>query len=124
MLKYYYDVLIDDLPILTPDAGVTVSREDIISDDSGYDELYVYHSRVVRSGVYKLEFSYSNLSEEDYRYLYYVLLGRNSGEFSCKFRYLFHGDQEITARCSKVSASLHNAETGHYKKLKITIQEC
>lgn len=124
MLKYYYDVLIDGRPILTPDAGVQITREDIVSDDSGYDERYVYHSRIARSGVYKLEFSYSNLTEEDYRYLYYVLLGSNNGEFTCKFRYLFAGDQEITARCIKVSASLYNSQTGHYKKMKFTIQEC
>lgn len=132
MRGYYYEFQISKLkllavsnkqPILVPDSGVQITRTDTLSDDSGYDESYVYHRRVARSGVYKFDFSYANVTLEEYRYMEELLL-RSSDYFMVYFRDLNGEQKEIKAYCSKVSASLYNAKTGHYKKLKFTIQEC
>lgn len=137
MRKYYYDFCIAESkdwagesnwstprrPILVPDAGVQITRSDILSDDSGYDESYVYHRKVARAGVYKFDFSYANLTLEEYRYLEEMLIGIEE-YILVEFRDLDGNVKQVNAHCEKVSASLYNSQTGHYKKLKFTLQEC
>ena len=69
MREFYNDFLIDDKPILAPDAGVELKLTDLDSQDSGRDESGVMHRIVLRKGVRTWDFSYSALTAEEYQYM-------------------------------------------------------
>lgn len=122
MRKYDYDFQINERPLLVADAGVSITQQDIETEDSGKDELEVTHRSLARTGIYKIVYTYASVDREEYEYLRNLLLGKPYFTFS--FLDLDGEVKQIKAYCNKLTASLHNARTGIYKKLKFTIQEC
>ena len=104
-------------PILVPDGDISVSYEDLDSADAGRDEAGFMHRSVVRYKVGVWEFSYSNLTGEEYRYLLSVLPKAGSFLFP-------HPQGQTVAYLSRYSIVYHNARTDTYKNLKFSIIEC
>lgn len=122
MLRSYdYDFLVDDKPILSPDEGVEISKNDLDDADSGRDESGYMHRIVVREKVHTWAFSYAVLTAEEYQYMESLFAGK--ADFTFKFKE--DGEQkERVSYCAKNSVILHNSKTGTYKNLKFSIIEC
>lgn len=122
MRKFYYDFLIDDQPILVPDAGVELKRTDLDSEDSGRDESGVMHRIVVRKGVRTWGITYSALTAEEYRYL--LSLFDSKAQFTVRFRNAMGKEEMAEAYNSNHSIVLQDLRKGFCKDLKFTIIEC
>lgn len=120
--KLYFDFLIDDKPILVPDADLTWEYNDLDSEETGRDESGVMHRIVVRDGVRKCALQYESLSREDYLYMKSLFAGK--AEFEVKYK--DHDGQVSTFRAyhSNHSITVHNARTGEYKNYNPSIIEC
>lgn len=121
-MQFFYDFLIDDKPILSPDAGVTISLADLDSDDSGRDESGFMHRVVLREGVKTWGLSYSFLTAEEYLYVTGLFKGKSM--FTVTYRDVDGSKATCTAYCAKHSIVYQNARTGLYKNLKFNIIEC
>lgn len=122
MRKFYDDFLIDDKPILVPDAGVELKLTDLDAQDSGRDESGVMHRIVLRKGVRTWEFAYSALTVEEYRYM--LSLFENKAQFKVRFRNVFGKEACAYAYNSNHSILLYDLRRGICKNLKFTIIEC
>lgn len=122
MRLFDYDFQIDNTPILMPDEGVEISKSDLDSEDSGRDESGVMHRQVVREKVVTLNLVYAVLTREEYQYMESLFQGKPT--FTVTYLDLNGRVAEMTAYCSKLSISLHNARTGVYRNLKFSIVEC
>lgn len=122
MREFYNDFLIDDKPILAPDAGVELKLTDLDSQDSGRDESGVMHRIVLRKGVRTWDFSYSALTVEEYRYM--LSLFENKVQFRVRFRNLWGQEESVDAYNSNHSILLYDLRRGIYKNLKFTVVEC
>lgn len=122
MRKYDYEVLVDGLPILDPDEGVTLTCEDLDSSESGRDESGVMHRIVLREAVKKVTLTYSFLSREDYLYMESLFKGKAQFEIECRD---FDGSKLcFTAYRSKHGITIQNVRTGVYKNYSFSIIEC
>lgn len=122
MRKEFFDLQIDDMPILVPDQDMEMEYNDLDSDETGRDEAGVMHRIVLRYGVRKFQLSYESLTREEYRYMRSLFEGKS--EFKVTYR---DHDGEITefqAYHSSHSITVRNARTGLYKNYKISIIEC
>lgn len=120
--KLTNDFLIDNVPMLMPDAGVSMEYEDLISDDSGRDESGYTHNIVLRKDMKRWVFSYAWLTAEEYRYIRSLLRGKHDFTFTYKDD---EGDpQTVKAYCQKKSVSYWSASRGIYKDLQFDIVEC
>lgn len=114
---------IDGLPMVPPDAGANVSFEDLDSSDSGRDEAGVMHRMVIRHSVGKWEFTYSNISVEEYAYM--ENLFREKSEFQFTFPDLVtFQERTVTAYRSSHGVSWQNIATGMICNYKFNITEC
>lgn len=121
-MRYFEDYLVEDAPMLIPDADVEMTLTDLDDSDSGRDESGVMHRIVVRERVKSWGFTYSQLTAEEYRYMTSLFAGKSAFDF--RFR---DGDgtwKHCRAYCSNHSITLHNAKLGIYKNLKLSIIEC
>ena len=122
MRKYYFDLLIDGQPVLVPDADMSVSYEDLDSEESGRDESGFMHRVVLREGVKKLAVTYANLSREEYLYMESLFKGKAEFRVDCRDD---NGSLlSFIAYRSKHSVSIFNAKTGSYKNYSFNIIEC
>lgn len=122
MRKYYFDLLIDGQPVLVPDAELSISYEDLDSEESGRDESGFMHRIVLREGVKKMPVSYANLSRDEYRYMESLFKGKPEFRVDCRDE---NGSPlSFVAYRSKHSVSIFNAKTGSYKNYSFTIIEC
>lgn len=122
MRKFDFDFMIDNRPILLPDAGVQINMEDLDSSESGRDESGVMHRIVLREKVRKYSLPYGTLTRDEYLYLMSLFAGKPT--FEVEKREPDGQMVTFTAYCSKVGISLHNKRTGLYKNLTLNIIEC
>lgn len=108
---------VDGQPLLTPDADVELSEQDLDGASAGRDEGGFMHRVVVRHKVRTWSFTYSLLTEQELQYL------RSLFEGKATFRFSFDGG-ETTAYCARRSVSLHDRAHGLYKALWFDIIEC
>lgn len=113
---------VDGVPLLAPDADVTLSFSDLDSADSGRDESGVMHRIVVRQRVATWEFCYSVLTAQEYRYMQELFA--NKPEFTFTYPMPDGTAGQVTAYCSGGSLTYHNASVGLYRNLKIKIIQC
>lgn len=121
-MKLYEDYKIDGLPLLVPDADVSISQNDLDSSDSGRDESGIMHRQVVRHRVKTWGFNYFALTKEEFYYMESLFAGKS--DFTFLYRGLDGKLVETRAYCSNNSITYHNAELGLYKNLKFNIIEC
>ena len=122
MRKFLFDLLIDGQPVLVPDGDITISFEDLDSEESGRDEAGFMHRVVLRSGVKKIPLSYASLDTEEYRYMESLFGGKR--EFRVDCRGLDGSPLSFMAYRSKHSISIHNIKTGIHKNYNFDIIEC
>lgn len=122
MRKFYDDFLIDDKPILAPDAGVELKLTDLDTEDSGRDESGVMHRIVLRKGVRTWDLSYAALTLEEYRYM--LSLFENKAQFRVRFRNPWGQEECVDAYNSNHSILLYDLRRGVCKNLKFTVIEC
>ena len=121
-MKYLFDLLIDGLPILVPDADIAVSYEDLDSEESGRDEAGYMHRIILREGVRKVPLTYSNLTSDEYFYMESLFKGKGTFRVDC--RTVDGNLQSFTAYRAKHSITVHNARTGEYRNYNFSIIEC
>lgn len=112
---------VNDIPMLAPDAPVRVSYEDIAGDDTGRDLSGILHRSVVRYGVATWEFTFTNLTDEEKRYLEQLFPRAPSFLFTCPGR--DGGLQEISCYRSHWSLLWRDATRGLWSELKFRISE-
>ena len=122
MRKFYFDLLIDGRPVLVPDADLSISYEDLDSEESGRDESGVMHRIVLREGVKKMALTYANLNREEYRYMESLFRGKQEFRVDCR-------DEDgnplsFVAYRSKHNISVFNAKAGIYNNYNFSIIEC
>ena len=121
-MTFFDGFAVDGKPILTPDAGVELKRQDLDAADAGRDESGVMHRIVVRRRVGSWAFQYSSLTKETYQYIRSLFQGKDTFTFSYRDP---EGDlQEVKAYCSGDSITYHNARLGLYKNLKFSVIQC
>jgi hypothetical protein len=116
--------LINGKPMLAPDADVSVTYSDLDGEDSGRDESGVMHRVVVRYKTGTWSFVYSNLTEEEKRYMEELFPDAPDFEFTLPDR--LRADKEVTIRAyrSNYGIAWHNAKTGLWGNYKFNIIEC
>lgn len=116
------DFLINDTPMLTPDAGIDLKRTDMEHRSSGTDESGVMHRILCRSDVKTWDFSYAILTAEEYAYMVGLLHGK------AIFRFTFVNDEgekeTVNAYCKETSVSYWSRRRGLYKNLQFTVIQC
>ena len=115
---------INGKPVLTPDAEVSVSFEDLDAADSGRDESGVMHRIVVRHKVASWGFSYSHLTEEEKAYMESLFPASASFSFGHPDRKDSSRQAVSTCYRSKYSLSWKNAATGLWSNYSFQIIEC
>ena len=121
-MRYLLDFLIDGMPIITPDANIAISLEDLDSEESGRDEAGYMHRIVLREGVRKVPLSYAHLQIEEYLYMESLFKGKSTFRVDC--RTVDGNLQSFTAYRAKHSITVHNARTGEYRNYNFSIIEC
>lgn len=120
--KLTNEFLIDDAPMLTPDGGVAIDYEDLISADSGRDESGYEHIIVLRSELKTWGFTYAWLTAEEYTYMRSLLRGKSNFLFTFTDE---NGEkQTVKASCKQKSVAYWSARRGTYKDLQFEIKEC
>lgn len=122
MRKYFFDLLIDGQPVLVPDEDVTISFEDLDSEESGRDESGYMHRVILRIGVKKIPMAYASLDSEEYRYMESLFQGKSTFQVDC--RGIDGSPMSFMAYRSKHSISVHNIKTGIHKNYNFSIIEC
>ena len=108
---------VDGQPVLTPDAGVEITENDLDSQAAGRDMAGFMHRRLLRSGVRTWSFTYSLLTEEELTYLRSLFAGKATFRFGCE-------GGEAEAYCAKRDVTLYDRSRGIYKALRFTVVEC
>ena len=120
--SFDYDHLIDGAPILTPDADVEVSFEDIVDESSGFDASKFYHRFVWRFDRRSWKFKYSFLTREEYLYL------RSLYRQKTTFTFTFVNDEDqkesVIAYCTTGNVVYQSKRSGLYKNFALEIIEC
>lgn len=120
--RFYFDFLIDNNPILVPDADITWEYNDLDSDETGRDEAGVMHRIVLREGVRKCALQYESITREDYLYMRSLFAGKSA--FEVEYRDHDGNVSTFTAYHSNHSITVQNARTGEYKNYNPSIIEC
>ena len=123
-MKSYADFFcIDGRSMFAPDEDVVVSYADLDGDDSGRDEAGFMHRVVVRHKVGTWSFEYSNITDEEYRYM--------ESLFGDKPYFMFYHPDRLSGECvttqayrSNYGIVWHNAKTGQWRNYKFNIIEC
>lgn len=115
---------INGMPVLAPDADISVSYSDVDSSDGGRDEAGAMHRIVLRHKLGTWSFCYSQLSEEEKRYMERLFPDGEDFDFTHPDR--LHADREVTTRAYRADYALcwHNAATGQWRNYKFEIVEC
>lgn len=122
MRKHYHDLLIDGQPILAPDAGVTISFEDLDSSESGRDESGFMHRVVLRKDVCKIPLAYAFLTNDDYLYMESLFLGKT--DFQVELRTFDGSLKSFRAYRSKHSITIFDVRSKMHKNYNFNLIEC
>ncbi len=122
MRKFYYDIQIDNEPILVPDADVKIEYTDLDSEESGRDESGVMHRIVLRRDVKTWALNYASLTQKEYRYMESLFAGKD--HFEIKYRDKDGNPASCMAYRSKHGIVVHNTRLGIYKNYAFNIIEC
>lgn len=115
---------INGVPMLAPDAEVSVSYEDLDTSDSGRDESGVMHRVVARYKVASWGFNYSNLTEDEKQYMENLFPDAPSFTFGHPSRKDASVTEETICYRSKYGITWQNARTGHWSGYSFNIIEC
>ena len=116
--------LINGQSMLTPDAQVQVSYEDIDSADAGRDESGKMHRIMVRCKVPVWTFTYSHLTEEEKQYMEQLFADAPTFSFTHPSRLDASRPQISICYRSKYSLSWKNARTGLWSSYSFQIIGC
>lgn len=118
---------IDGQPLPVPTETADIQYTDVESDDSGADEMGVYHREVLRSGVLSCTLTYGYLDNEDCAYLLGLLQGKTTFEFTCPVASTAADVTQTTTRtcyCANRGAALQRLKSGVWRDMTLQIQEC
>lgn len=121
MRSFDFEYLVEERPLLVPDAAVGMTRRDLEAPDAGLDEAGFYHAGVLRRGVRQWEFSYKVLTGQEYRYLL-ELLGLSS--FTFRFRGPDGQPEQTLCRTEGTKAEFFDRPNDIYKNVSFTVKEC
>lgn len=110
--------------LFAPDADVAVSYSDLDSEDSGRDESGFMHRIVVRYKLGTWSFEYSNITEEEKRYMEQLFGDTPDFEFTHPDRICANKLVTTRAYRSNYGLAWHNAITGQWRNYKFNIIEC
>lgn len=118
---------IDGQPLPVPTESPSINFEDVESDDSGADELGVYHREVLRFGVLSCTLTYGYLTNEDCAYLLGLLQNKTTFQFTCPVASSATDVTQTTTRtcyCSNYGAALQRLKAGVWRDMDLEIKEC
>lgn len=118
-----YLFTVNGKPMLAPDASVSVSYSDIDGADAGRDQNGVLHRSVVRYKVASWEFTYSNLTDEEKRYLEDLFPDTPTFQFGHPGRQDASAHETTECYRSQYGITWKNARTGLWAELKFQIIE-
>lgn len=123
-MKRKYDTthLVDNTPMLMPDADAELVFEDREDSSTGVDQGGYLHRTILRYDVRKWIFSYAFLTKEEYEYI--RMLFRNKAAFSFTFTNDFGEIETVNAYCVPSSVVYQSKRSGLYKNLRLEINEC
>lgn len=116
------DFLIDGKPLLAPDSGVVLQRQDLESEASGVDERGIRHRIVLRPRLKKWTLRYKLLTGQEVRYLQ----GLFEEKDTVNFQYLLPGGtvESCTASCGEDTAALADSKEDLWENMVLVISEC
>ena len=116
--------LINDQPMLVPDADIGFSYEDIDAADAGRDESGFMHRIMVRCKVGAWSFSYAHLTEPEKAYMEGIF--GNAATFSFTRPDPVDSSRSVTTKCyrSAYGISWRSARTGLWNGYSFKIIEC
>ena len=123
-MKYDYEILIDDQPVLVADERMVISFRDIWSDESVQDESGVLHLIPLRLGALHLTAYYNSMTASEYQYMESLFYGKIT--FTVDFRNPRTGEQEKRT-CYRVECpapELLNRKTGEFRGYFLDLEEC
>lgn len=115
---------VDGRPLFAPDAGQELSFEDLDSPDSGRDEAGYMHRYVLREKVGKWAFTYTELTDAEYRYLLGLFAGRGTFAFTYPAPGTDDALRTTTAYMSNYGIAWRDARRGVWRNMKFNIIEC
>lgn len=118
-----YLFTVNGKPMLAPDASVSVSYSDIDGADAGRDQNGILHRSVVRYKVASWEFVYSNLTDEEKRYLEDLFPDEPTFLFGHPGRQDASAHEQTCCYRSQYGITWKNARTGLWTQLKFQIIE-
>ena len=116
--------LIDNVPMLLPDAQVGMRFEDVDSADAGRDESGYMHRHCLRRKVGVWSFSYQHLTEQEKNYMEALFEGKDTFQFTHPDR--LDSTKATQTQCyrSQYGISWVNAATGLWSGYGFQIIEC
>ena len=126
-LNRTYLLQIDGQPMPTPTDSPTIEFADIESDDSGADEMGVYHREVLRFGVLSCTLTYGYLNNADCAYLLSLLQNKTTFQFTCPVASSADNVTQTVTRtcyCPNYGAALQRLKAGVWRDMELEIQEC
>lgn len=127
MLRRTSLLQIDGQPLPEPTAAADIRFSDVESDDSGADEMGVYHREVLRFGVLSCTLTYGYLTNEDCAYLLGLLQNKTTFQFTCPVASSADNVTQTVTRtcyCSNYGAALQRLKAGVWRDMELQIQEC
>lgn len=122
MRSFDHEFLIDGEPVLAPDSGLVLKREDVESDASGLDERGIYHRFVLRQRLKRWTLRYSLLTGQEVRYLRGLFAGKQT--VTVRYRELDGSYVNCKAWCAAESVALENKSQDVWKEFTLTVSEC
>ena len=116
------DFLIDGNPLLAPDSGVVLQRQDLESEASGMDERGIRHRIILRPRLKKWTLRYKLLTGQEVRYLQSLFEEKDT----VNFQYLLPGGtvESCVASCSEDTAALADSKEDLWENMVLVITEC
>ncbi len=124
MRKLTDKFLIDGVPMLAPDNDMSMSFEDIDSEESGRDQSGTMHRFVVRFGVGKWQFSYAILTEAEFAYMEGLFAGKATFQFTCPSLTNSAESVTFTAYRSKYGITWRSLKSGECRNYNFSIVQC
>lgn len=118
---------IDGQPMPVPTETADIQYKDVESNDSGADEMGVYHREILRSGVLSCTLTYGYMDNEDCAYLIGLLQGKTTFQFTCPAASPDADVTKTTTRtcyCTNRGAALQRLKSGVWRNMTLQIQEC